>query len=70
MGLGKTAQTIAFLAWLRYRDVQGPPADTEKDETCDGEEYHQPHIIIVPASVLENWLREFQKFCPTMNVIK
>ena len=23
-----------------------------------------PHLIVVPASTLENWLREFQKFCP------
>ena len=27
------------------------------------------HIIIVPSSVLENWLREFQKFCPSLEVM-
>jgi len=27
-----------------------------------------PHIIVVPSSVLENWLREFDKFCPTLRV--
>ena len=26
-----------------------------------------PHIIVVPGSTLENWLREFQKFCPTLD---
>ena len=26
------------------------------------------HLIIVPASTLENWLREFQQFCPTLKV--
>lgn len=23
-----------------------------------------PHLVVVPSSTLENWLREFQKFCP------
>ncbi|KAJ6031179.1 hypothetical protein N7540_001911 [Penicillium herquei] len=28
-----------------------------------------PHLIVVPSSTLENWLREFQKFCPILSVI-
>ncbi|KAL3482470.1 SNF2 family N-terminal domain-containing protein [Aspergillus californicus] len=28
-----------------------------------------PHLIVVPASTIENWLREFQKFCPTLSVM-
>ena len=28
-----------------------------------------PHLVIVPGSTLENWLREFQAFCPTLNVM-
>ncbi|GME86716.1 unnamed protein product [[Candida] boidinii] len=27
-----------------------------------------PHLIVVPSSTLENWLREFNKFAPTLNV--
>ncbi|KAM3589396.1 DNA-dependent ATPase fun30 [Umbelopsis sp. WA50703] len=27
-----------------------------------------PHLIVVPSSTLENWLREFQKFCPSLDV--
>lgn len=27
-----------------------------------------PHLIIVPSSTLENWLREFEKFCPSLDV--
>jgi len=30
----------------------------------------RPSIIVVPASVLSNWQREFQKFCPKMKVVK
>jgi SWI/SNF-related matrix-associated actin-dependent regulator 1 of chromatin subfamily A len=27
-----------------------------------------PHLIFVPASTLENWIREFAKFCPSIDV--
>lgn len=27
-----------------------------------------PHLVIVPGSTLENWLREFQNFCPKLRV--
>lgn len=27
-----------------------------------------PHLVIVPSSTLENWLREFNKFCPDLVV--
>ena len=42
MGLGKTCQVIAFLAYLQTQRVDGV------------------HLIIVPGSTLENWLREFE----------
>lgn len=29
---------------------------------------NQPHLVVVPSSTLENWLREFQKFCPSLVV--
>ena len=28
-----------------------------------------PHLVIVPGSTIENWLREFQVFCSTLSVI-
>ena len=27
-----------------------------------------PHLVVVPASTLENWLREFKTFCPDLKV--
>lgn len=27
-----------------------------------------PHLVVVPSSTLENWLREFHKFCPELIV--
>ncbi|KAG2733398.1 hypothetical protein G9P44_002923 [Scheffersomyces stipitis] len=32
------------------------------------EENKGPHLVVVPASTLENWLREFNKFCPDLKV--
>lgn len=69
MGLGKTAQTIAFLAWLKYR--RSDMGIINVDDSDDSyEQNYKPHLIVVPASVLENWQREFEKFCPSMNVVK
>ena len=28
-----------------------------------------PHLVICPASLLENWERELQRWCPAMNVV-
>ena len=60
MGLGKTCQVIAFLAHLY--ETQPPSYDSN-----DEEEY-RPHLIVVPGSTLENWLREFETFCPSLPV--
>jgi SWI/SNF-related matrix-associated actin-dependent regulator of chromatin subfamily A member 5 len=53
MGLGKTLQTISFLAYLREkRGIKGP------------------HVVIVPKSVVGNWIREFNKWCPCIRAIR
>lgn len=31
-------------------------------------EKKRPHLVVVPSSTLENWLREFNKFCPDIIV--
>lgn len=28
----------------------------------------RPHLVVVPSSTLENWMREFEKFCPDIIV--
>uniref|UniRef100_A0A1B6BYB9 SWI/SNF-related matrix-associated actin-dependent regulator of chromatin subfamily A containing DEAD/H box 1 homolog n=2 Tax=Clastoptera arizonana TaxID=38151 RepID=A0A1B6BYB9_9HEMI len=53
MGLGKTVQVIAFLAYLKENNLH-----------CKT----KPHLIIVPASTLENWFNELEKWCPMLSV--
>uniref|UniRef100_A0A1B6HJ59 SWI/SNF-related matrix-associated actin-dependent regulator of chromatin subfamily A containing DEAD/H box 1 homolog n=1 Tax=Homalodisca liturata TaxID=320908 RepID=A0A1B6HJ59_9HEMI len=53
MGLGKTIQVIAFLAHLKETGQTTP---------------NSPHLIVVPASTLENWCIEFEKWCPALKV--
>jgi len=84
MGLGKTVQTIAFLAWLNYQNGgfigKGANSPIELDDDDDDvliedttpqpTSERRPHLIVVPASVLSNWMNEFKKFAPHMNVVK
>lgn len=52
-GLGKTAQAICYLAVLAQ-----PPLNQTG-----------PHMVVAPASLLENWERELEMWCPGLRVI-
>ena len=123
-GLGKTCQTIAFMAWLKHSRSQGlleeagnsalpkrdknesdfesddevevieeedlkskpqgnPKAEVKKNSTEDHAKVSMrtndeesspstrlPHIVVVPASVVSNWEREFATFAPDLKIIK
>jgi len=49
-------KTIQTIAFLAWLKKHNPASD--------------PHLIIVPASVLANWERELHLFCPQMVVVK
>lgn len=53
MGLGKTLQCLAWLSLLHTR----------------GEFDSLPAVIVVPASLLENWREEIEKFAPELNPV-
>ncbi|CAN0896793.1 Switch 2 [Linum grandiflorum] len=59
-GLGKTIQTIAFLAAVFEKDGE---SSVEQDMTCR----KGPVLIICPSSVIQNWEIEFSKWS-TFNV--
>lgn len=46
-------KTIQVIAFIAHLKELGSPS---------------PHLIVVPASTLENWLREFEKFAPSLDV--
>ena len=55
MGLGKTVQVLALLEQRRTRRLK-------KDET------RRPSIVVVPKSLIFNWIDEAQKFTPKLKV--
>jgi superfamily II DNA or RNA helicase len=54
MGLGKTVQTIALLLAVKNAD----------DKAATGRKFKA--LIVAPTSVVTNWLREMDKFAPSL----
>ncbi len=63
MGLGKTIQMLALLAHERERAAA--------DRAAAGIESSgvPPTLIVVPLSVVGNWLHEARRFCPQLKVM-
>lgn len=55
MGLGKTVQVLALLESRRVR--------REREELT-------PSLVVVPRSLMFNWKREAEKFCPQLRVFE
>ncbi|GAP70779.1 protein containing helicase conserved C-terminal domain [Bacteroidales bacterium 6E] len=74
MGLGKTLQTLALLLKIRKerKKVISPNADKGKQlDLFDNsrEIYDQPaSLIVVPTSLVHNWINEISRFAPTLKV--
>ena len=61
MGLGKTVQTIALLLAIK--------AHVEKEAKAEGKEDGKKAfkaLIVAPTSVVTNWMRELDKFSPSL----
>ena len=78
MGLGKTLQTLALLAKVIQQENlknYGPSASTyEKQLTIfdqtdnSGIMKTRPSLIIVPTSLVHNWINEIMKFVPDLKI--
>uniref|UniRef100_K3WBB7 Uncharacterized protein n=1 Tax=Globisporangium ultimum (strain ATCC 200006 / CBS 805.95 / DAOM BR144) TaxID=431595 RepID=K3WBB7_GLOUD len=63
MGLGKTLQVIAFIAsLLEYFESEDAPRKKNPDEAA-------MFLIVAPLSVLPNWMEQFERFAPSIDVV-
>ena len=63
MGLGKTVQLLALLSLERER------ARAEAGLPPDAPAPIKPTLLVVPMSVVGNWIHETQRFCPDLRVL-
>lgn len=72
MGLGKTIQTLALLLKIRKERKIAfavPPEQSQQQTLFDNlrEENSQPaSLIVVPTSLVHNWINEISKFAPSL----
>lgn len=73
MGLGKTVQTLAFLATRRDTRDQRIPVTTDRTrtprETEQSPTQRRPCLLVVPTSLVSNWVREATRFTPDLSVL-
>ncbi len=55
MGLGKTVQLLAFLDVLRTKKKASPKST-------------KASLLVIPATLISNWIGEIQRFTPKLNV--
>lgn len=61
MGLGKTLQALALIECIRNEGIHS---------TSTGQACMQPALVVCPASLVENWVREAARFTPNLKAVK
>ncbi len=80
MGLGKTVQVLALLAGRAASMTDGPPPLSSPRvanggrrrrtaASLPGEGMRKPSLLVVPRSIVRNWIDEASRFAPTLRVI-
>jgi len=68
MGLGKTIQVLALLDW-NYDQPDGEPLAAASPAINPIQtQVRQPSLIVVPRSIVFNWIDEAQRFAPKLRV--
>ncbi len=69
MGLGKTIQLLALL--VHEREEALPKSGTSENGHPEDPHAHavDPTLIVVPMSVVGNWVRESKRFAPSLRVM-
>ncbi|KAJ2636426.1 hypothetical protein GGF40_003008 [Coemansia sp. RSA 1286] len=64
-GLGKTIQTIAFISIIYHLTL---PKGTNPEKAVAANEGTFPFLIVVPTTLIDNWVSEFRKWAPFLSV--
>ncbi len=71
MGLGKTLQALGLLTAVHssHEPAKQPSSNRVKKSSSDSlPESHRPSLVVCPASLVENWRREAQRFAPDLKI--
>jgi hypothetical protein len=68
MGLGKTVQLLALLLHEKNALREIAKAQNEEPGNGGGERLGRPTLLVVPMSVVANWVREARRFTPQLKV--
>lgn len=70
MGLGKTVQVIALLNHLRRPSEaeaeEAPISGSSGSPRTDGNAGREKALLVIPASLIGNWMSEMDKFSPSL----
>lgn len=71
MGLGKTLQAIAVLLLNKELQVAKTNQDTPEEGQLtlfNDKNDHAASLVVVPASLIQNWINEIERFAPSLKV--
>jgi SNF2 family DNA or RNA helicase len=70
MGLGKTIQLLAMIVERRNRRANIEPANGEPaNGKASNNKSPQPSLVVVPRSLVQNWIEEARRFTPELKVL-